>query len=831
MNLPEGVFDRPRQGILIAENQWAIIRIETSPLYPANIKYKIRNRHYGETITPYLKGDWDEFDRLFGLNPKRVIQVQGQQRESDVVYCFAEHHVNPAESNAQKLPNITVVPNIQTTNAQGLNSPWTVFGCTMGHYHQPTGRGYHILEIYEFQTYGMLILDRGIGEVELWVAQAGDKVAIPSECHMTLYNIGDSNHPLITLDFAAPDHKPDKELVRNCGPIMLAYYNDFEVIFTLNWLYINNPQHNAGVRLSNPPRMPEGRQVRISRGARLELGRLLYEQLTQNPDLIGKFARLGIRIRHASSEAVLEPIPDSAGLRLYFCQPLVKATKKGTEVYRYFFPTSERAEPPPAPAWKETGATAEQQTYPDEKILKKEKHEVEASFSYRHLLIVVEGSGDWVEQTYRPLFKKKFDEYKNRTDKNTTFSVFYADDTRWKPKPDWADPKRWTNPLEWANPATTGLQPWEVYLDKADPDEYAQYLNLRPDAVFIVTPDFTHCVLAREWLGKTPTIFIEKPFDSQVTNVENMLLTLGQQQKAVGSTEILGLDHYQFYALPVDKQEALINEHLGGYIANVNFYLTEARPIEHGRVRSLQYGLTLDLLPHCIALLTYFGDVGSIDEIVIKAAGQYHPLVAVSRDGLSQESISDQFDSETYSHVQFTFLDHSGNDFRIPCRAIVGKGFSDEVKYMEVTGHNGNAIRIDLNRKPASANEDKYPWDSLFFLQGKQSTRLPQSEERSITDPYSLKQIRILHDPAAPHRLCLPLERSRYELLLKDLLEEESEAVRSTLTRIQGREIVLALDRIWWAIRESRPWKKYYLGKLNPLNPEDETSMFVESLR
>lgn len=235
MKLPDGVFYRPRQEHLIAKNEQAAIRIETGASYPANADYKINDRSFAQAIAPYLHGDWEDFDRLFRLNPRRVVSMGGKPQESPVIYSGAEHR------GSSKLPNITVVPNLATQESRGLARPLTVFGCTMGHYHPGTLANYRTQEVYEFQSYGMLVLAREVGVVEVWVAQDGDKVAVPNGCHMTLYNLGDEDNPLVTLDFADPDRNPaNKDLVGKYGPILLAYYDDFEVVFTLNRLYINN---------------------------------------------------------------------------------------------------------------------------------------------------------------------------------------------------------------------------------------------------------------------------------------------------------------------------------------------------------------------------------------------------------------------------------------------------------------------------------------------------------------------------------------------------------------------------------------------------------------
>lgn len=785
MNLPEGVTYYPRQECLIAKNEQAIIRIDTN--VSVNEKYDINPRYFEKAIAPFLHGDWADFDRLFRLDP------------GPVVYSGAEHGGDP------KLPNITVIPNLTTEESRGLPRPFTVFGCTMGHYHPGTSLDYRVQEVYEFQSYGLLVLDREAGEVEVWVAQDGDKLAVPNGCHMTLYNLGDEDHPLVTLDFADPKRNPsNKDLVSQYGPILLAYYDDFEVVFTLNRLYINSPDHKAGVRLASPPAEERKRQVRIALGARLDLGRLLYEQLTQNPDIIGRFARLGLNIKQATPEAVLEPLPSGRGSRLYFSLPLVEATKQGMEVYRYFIPDIEEAKSGP-PQGKGIVAVESEITEKKESLIQLERKD-------GPLVIVVEGAGDWVEQCYRPLFKKKVDE-------GGDLSVFYADDTRWKGRPMWSDPSY--TPTKQDDPLP--LQKWEVYLDKADFHDFAIYQNLRSvDVIFIVTPDFTHSAIARWWLEKTPLVFVEKPFDSQLDNVDVLLHELGQLQRP--RTAVLGLDHYQFYALPLHELKQIVVDHLGSALLQIAFYMTEARPIELGRERSLQYGLTLDMLPHMLALLTYFGDVSTIDEIRVIEAGQYCPLNAANRDRTCEEDISERFRNESYSLVKFTFQDYSGTGYHIPCVGMVGKGFSKDPKYLEITGQNGNAIRVDLNRTPKPNRNPDYPWDSLFFLQSSQAPLPSGTQVRDVKDPYNLQRnLHILHDPNDPQRFCRSLERARYEKLLGDLLNGTSDAVASTLLLTEAPEIVRALDRIWWAIQAAKEqWIEYKLDKLDPIQLGDD---------
>jgi hypothetical protein len=301
---------------------------------------------------------------------------------------------------------------------------------------------------------------------------------------------------------------------------------------------------------------------------------------------------------------------------------------------------------------------------------------------------------------------------------------------------------------------------------------------------------------------------VEKPFDSQLDQVYELLRVRGQGSR----TAILGLDHYQAYALPLHALRSAVVAHLGEALAQVIFYMTEDRSIELGREHSLQHGLTLDRLPHLLALLTSFGDVGTIDEIRILAAGRYTPLIAASCDGTHERDITQRFRNETASWVRFTFQDYSGNGHHVPCLAVVGKGFAQEVKYLEVIGRNGNAIRLDLNRPPNPNKHPDYPWDTLFFLHGTLAPPPAGVQVCEVQDPYDRQRtLSILHDPNEPTCFRRPLERGRYARLLDDLLHGTRAAIASTLSLSEAVGIVQALDRIWWAIQKHTPWSEYDL--------------------
>src|SRR5207302_10372533 len=156
-------------------------------------------------IAHYLHGDWEDFDRYFRLDRQRTIRVKDQPRHSPFIYSSAEHRGDP---KLPKLPNITVVPNLTTSESSGMPRPFRVFGTTMGHYHPSRPEDYRVQEVYEFQSFGLLAIDREAGEVELWIARDGDKVSVPTACHMTLYNLGDVDFLLLTRNFCDPDRNP-----------------------------------------------------------------------------------------------------------------------------------------------------------------------------------------------------------------------------------------------------------------------------------------------------------------------------------------------------------------------------------------------------------------------------------------------------------------------------------------------------------------------------------------------------------------------------------------------------------------------------------------------
>jgi predicted dehydrogenase len=511
----------------------------------------------------------------------------------------------------------------------------------------------------------------------------------------------------------------------------------------------------------------------------MDLGQYLYTQLTSNPVVIGKFSRLSLQIKPASPQVALIPVGKAIDGKLSFSRPLVQATAPGSAVYSFFIPTVTDATP-----------RVQAQGNPFVQALARKEATVKRLTALqplnRPLVLLVQGAGDWVEKAFRPTFLALARDHE--------LSVFYADDTSWRgTRPAW----------------TRDLQPWEVYLDKASPHDLALYHNVlaRVDAVFIATPDVTHAEIARECVRRrVPTIFIEKPFDSHRANVESLGREMGFHHR---SKAVLGLDHYMFYVAVLRDLMPDIQRHLGGSVTDVAFYMTETQPIEHERERSLQYGLTLDMLPHMLALLTYFGSVHTVDDIRVDAAGQYRPLISQDQQGQQHTGIGAWYRHETYARIRFTYEDYAGN--RIPCLGVVGKGLAQEVKYLEVRGVNGNAVRIDLGKRTGSPSA--YPYDSIFFLV---HATEPGVEALSVVDPYNTgRTLHILPEPMAK------LDRDRYKRLILDLIKGTDEVIANVLLFDEAYEVVKTLDRIWEAIQEAKPyWQDRELGKLVPVQSE-----------
>jgi len=235
-----------------------------------------------------------------------------------------------------------------------------------------------------------------------------------------------------------------------------------------------------------------------------------------------------------------------------------------------------------------------------------------------------------------------------------------------------------------------------VYLNKGNERDLKIYNNLAVDAVIVATWDSTHCDVAENWLGRSKWIFIEKPLDSSLDQIEGFKTAI---QAYGGEVYPLAFDHYRTKALPL---RALIGSVLGwleGAPAKVTFFLLESELIEdQGRVRALEKGLIFDLFPHFLSLLLYLGDPNTFrlkgpDSLKV---GRYSGT---------------EIPKETFAALEFTFESYCDGSL-VEGEAYIGKGVkgvrrlyragqfieSAPPKMLEIRGRNGRVIRLDFHK-------------------------------------------------------------------------------------------------------------------------------------
>jgi predicted dehydrogenase len=203
--------------------------------------------------------------------------------------------------------------------------------------------------------------------------------------------------------------------------------------------------------------------------------------------------------------------------------------------------------------------------------------------------------------------------------------------------------------------------------------------------------------------------------------------------------------------------------------------MTETEPVEAYRIRSLQYGLMLDMLPHCFGMLAFFGKLGSVDEFEVLEVGRYEGAPIAN---------------ETYTHMRFTFEDYSDTGWPVPCEAWVGKGLKPGRKYFEVIGKSGRSVLIALGKTTwRYRQKDRQIERGIYFV----------DEHGDFID----EQGRKTDDPRAP------LDKDRYKQLFLDLITGELKAILCAMPLVTGERIVHALDRFWNAIQACSPWREY----------------------
>lgn len=249
------------------------------------------------------------------------------------------------------------------------------------------------------------------------------------------------------------------------------------------------------------------------------------------------------------------------------------------------------------------------------------------------------------------------------------------------------------------------------YLDLENPSDVESYKNVSEiDVIFIVTPDITHCQVAKDFLGKAKRIFIEKPLDAILRNVR-ILEDFPGVEKVV-----FGYDHYlaKFYPFEVKTNEWL-KEGIIGKLKKIEFRLLEPGKIPSHRLFALDRGMIYDFFPHGLAVI-----------VATPSQFAYPDLAILKRLRLLRVLVAKYFGCKI-SGVSFVKIDfeipYKGNIF---CQAIIGKGVGKKIeKTSRIIGSKGE-IFVDipnfhytiLDEKGKKVKEDKllYDYSKEFLL-------------------------------------------------------------------------------------------------------------------
>lgn len=203
MKLPEGVSYHPEnraQHFSIDQASPCLIQLDPPSYTIQEFTYRSQFSD-AKPIVIELPENWAWFDRLFRLVVPRVVS-------------------SVAVDDIHWRPTITVVRNLETEFGPG-DTPLRVLGWACRKCHAET--------IFEFQSFGFLFLDEPVNT--LYMGSDGDKVVIPGEATIFLFNLAGDDNPLITLDVS-----PQSTSTRpyDTVPSLLAYIDREVIVFDRN---------------------------------------------------------------------------------------------------------------------------------------------------------------------------------------------------------------------------------------------------------------------------------------------------------------------------------------------------------------------------------------------------------------------------------------------------------------------------------------------------------------------------------------------------------------------------------------------------------------------
>lgn len=249
------------------------------------------------------------------------------------------------------------------------------------------------------------------------------------------------------------------------------------------------------------------------------------------------------------------------------------------------------------------------------------------------------------------------------------------------------------------------------YLDLNNPADLESYKNLSEiSVVFIVTPDITHCQVAKDFLGTTKRIFIEKPLDAILRNVRIL-----EDFPKVGKV-VFGYDHYLAKSYPFQvKTDEWLKEGIIGDLREIEFRLLEPDVVPPHRIKALDRGMIYDFFPHGLSVAVATPSPFAYpDQVILKKVRLLKVLVA-RYFGCKTNGIS-------FVKIDFEIPDRGRNIF---CQARIGKGVGKEFeKTLRIRGSKGE-IFVDiknyhyaiLDEKGKKIKEDKllYDYEKAFL--------------------------------------------------------------------------------------------------------------------
>ncbi len=299
-------------------------------------------------------------------------------------------------------------------------------------------------------------------------------------------------------------------------------------------------------------------------------------------------------------------------------------------------------------------------------------------------IVAVLGAGQWVRRAYAPTLEFLQD--------RGMCATYFAYDGRFGSPAGRADTA--------ANVAY--FERWgATCLDIAEKENRARLEALSAHAVFVVTPDHTHCDAAEAWLGRAESIYVEKPFDVDSEKIRRLLLKPHSEQ-------IWGFDHYLIRANQFTLMEDYLrlSDHLEGRIARFVFHMLE--PSDDGlkeRQHSIQGGMVMDMGSHVLALVIPFGDPRTVRLQSVKA-GVYSQSKDVESDG--REIFSKG--RESFAEVRFRFTSIFGD--QVDAIARVGKCVDRwPDKALEIIGgrEGDRRIRLDFDACTVHCDGGAFP--------------------------------------------------------------------------------------------------------------------------